>query len=147
MLEPPSASASVASVAAPGPATVRLVVLPLDAPAGDTALRAVAEGVRANLVRLFSRVPTIQVATRGLAIDSSVARGAAPLPARQLEGSIQRSGKRVRITFRLMNPDQGVALWSDMYERTVSDVFKTQDDVAQVVTDTVAAKLGVHVPH
>ena len=146
MLGPPTASASVPAAAAPGLATVRLVVLPLDAPAGDTLLRAVAEGVRSNLVRLFSRAAAIQVATRSFAVDSSTARGAAPLPARQLEGSIQRSGKRVRITFRLMNPDQGVALWSDMYERTVSDVFKTQDDVAQVVADTVAAKLGVHLP-
>lgn len=46
-----------------------------------------------------------------------------------------------------MNPDQGVALWSEMYERTVSDIFTTQDDVAQVVADTVASKLGVHLPH
>ena len=33
-----------------------------------------------------------------------------------------------------------------MYEQTVSDVFKTQDDVAQVVADTVAAKLGARLP-
>lgn len=146
-LEPPAAAATGASATAPSPATVRLVVLPLDVPVGDTLLTSVAEGVRSNLVRLFSRAASIQVATRGFAVDSTVPRGAAPLPARQLEGSIQRSGKRVRITFRLMNPDQGVALWSDMYERTVSDVFKTQDEVAQVVADTVAARLGAHLPH
>jgi serine/threonine-protein kinase len=146
MLEPAPASASVATAGAPGSAIARLAVLPLDAPAGDTLLMAVAEGVRSNLVRLLSRAPSIKVATRSYAPDSSTARVPAPVPVRQLEGSVQRSGKRVRITFRLMNPEQGVALWSDMYERTVSDVFKTQDEVAKIVADTVARKLGVHLP-
>jgi serine/threonine-protein kinase len=142
VFEPPAASASAAAAVAPGVATVRLVVSPLDAPVGDTLLTAVGEGVRSNLIRLFSRDASIQVATRGFAVDSILPRGTVPLPVRQLEGSIQRSGKRVRITFRLMIPDQGVAVWSEMYERTVSDLFKTQDEVAQVVADTVAVKLG-----
>lgn len=129
-------------------AVVRLVVLPLDIPPGDTLSSAVGEGVRANLLRLFSRVPAIQVATRdasqGGSGDSAAQHAGAALPVRQLEGSIQRSGKRVRVTFRLVSADQSVTSWSEMYERNVADVFATQDEIARLVADTISAQLVAH---
>jgi len=149
LLPPPPAAIPAAPDSTHAQAGLRLVVLPLEVPPGDTLSAAVADGVRSNLLRILSRVPTIQVATRGLslgAIDSAKQRGAAPQISRQLEGTVQRSGRRLRITMRLVNPDQSVTLWSDMYERNVLDVFKTQDEVAQTVADTVTAKLGGRLP-
>jgi TolB-like protein/tRNA A-37 threonylcarbamoyl transferase component Bud32 len=147
-MAPPPVPAPGGVARAASRAVVRLVVLPLDIPPGDTLSSAVGEGVRANLLRLFSRVPAIQVATRdasqGGSGDSAAQHAGAALPVRQLEGSIQRSGKRVRVTFRLVSADQSVTSWSEMYERNVADVFATQDEIARLVADTISAQLVAH---
>ena len=47
-----------------------------------------------------------------------------------LEGTVRRSGERLRVTAQLTNVADGLALWSDMYERKTKDVFDVQDDIA-----------------
>jgi TolB-like protein len=50
-----------------------------------------------------------------------------------LEGSVRRSGDRLRITAQLINVDDGFHIWSDTYDRQMDDIFDIQDDVARAI--------------
>lgn len=58
-----------------------------------------------------------------------------------LEGSIRREGNRVRITAELTKADDGFQLWSETYDREITNIFATQDDIARAVTAALKVKL------
>jgi TolB-like protein/Tfp pilus assembly protein PilF len=59
-----------------------------------------------------------------------------------LEGSVRKSGSRLRITAQLIRVDNGYHLWSETYEREMDDVFAIQDDISQAITRALEAELG-----
>jgi tetratricopeptide (TPR) repeat protein len=59
-----------------------------------------------------------------------------------LEGSVRKTGDRVRITVQLVRADNGYHLWSETYDRTLDDIFKVQDDIAGEVVKALKASLG-----
>ncbi|HEY5774940.1 MAG TPA: hypothetical protein VIS57_02540 [Xanthomonadales bacterium] len=59
-----------------------------------------------------------------------------------LEGSVRKSGNRLRITAQLIQVDSGFHLWSETYEREMDDVFAIQDDIALAITRALEAELG-----
>jgi serine/threonine-protein kinase len=67
-----------------------------------------------------------------------------------LEGSVRRSGSRVRVTSQLINADDGYHLWSERYDRELTDVFAIQDDIAEAIAaalkTTLVAKPARHTP-
>jgi tetratricopeptide (TPR) repeat protein len=63
-----------------------------------------------------------------------------------LEGSVRKSGKRLRITAQLIHVDNGYHLWSETYEREMDDVFAIQDDISQAITSALEAELGATTP-
>ena len=63
-----------------------------------------------------------------------------------LEGSVRKSGNRVRIAVQLVKVADSAHLWSETYDRTLDDIFAVQDDIAQaVVQELRATLLGEHV--
>jgi len=58
-----------------------------------------------------------------------------------LEGTVRRSGQRVRISARLVRTDDQTPLWSESYERGLADVFEIQSDVASRIADSLALEL------
>ncbi|MEM8767250.1 MAG: hypothetical protein AAGE43_07395, partial [Pseudomonadota bacterium] len=60
-----------------------------------------------------------------------------------LDGSIRRSGDRVRIASQLVNASNGYQLWSETYERELTDLFEIQDDIASAVAGALGVTLGV----
>lgn len=54
-----------------------------------------------------------------------------------LEGSVRKSGDRVRVTAQLINVSDGSHLWSETYDRTLTDIFAVQDDVATSIIDAL----------
>jgi TolB-like protein len=58
-----------------------------------------------------------------------------------LEGSIQRSGDRVRISAQLVDAITGHHLWSDLYDRELKDIFALQDEITMKVTRAMQVKL------
>jgi tetratricopeptide (TPR) repeat protein len=58
-----------------------------------------------------------------------------------LEGSVQKSGERVRITAQLVNADDGYHLWSQTYDRTLEDIFAVQDEIASEVAEAMQVTL------
>jgi len=59
-----------------------------------------------------------------------------------LEGSVRKAANRLRITAQLIQVDSGYHLWSETYEREISDIFAIQDDIASAITTALEAELG-----
>jgi TolB-like protein/tetratricopeptide (TPR) repeat protein len=58
-----------------------------------------------------------------------------------LEGSVRKSGKRLRIAAQLINVADGYHLWSETYDREMEDVFAIQDDISLAIVDTLKVRL------
>jgi TolB-like protein len=58
-----------------------------------------------------------------------------------LEGSVRRSGNRLRITAQLVNAEDGYHLWSERYDREMKDVFDIQDEIARSIADRLRITL------
>jgi len=59
-----------------------------------------------------------------------------------LEGSVRKSGNRIRITVRLIEVADGTNLWAETYDREITDIFEIQDDVAAAIIDALQAQMG-----
>jgi serine/threonine protein kinase len=58
-----------------------------------------------------------------------------------LEGSVRRSGSRIRVTAQLINAQDGYHLWSERYDREMADVFAMQDEIAAAIAGALEVKL------
>ena len=61
--------------------------------------------------------------------------------AHMLEGSVRRSGGRVRVTAQLISVQDGCHLWSERYDRELTDVFKIQDEISQAIANALRVRL------
>ncbi|HYR87273.1 MAG TPA: protein kinase [Terriglobia bacterium] len=59
-----------------------------------------------------------------------------------LEGSVRRSGKRIRITAKLVEVSSGYQVWSEKYDRDVEDIFELQDEIARKIVDKLKLQLS-----
>ena len=62
-----------------------------------------------------------------------------------LEGSVRKSGDRLRITAQLIKTDDGFHLWSQTYDRQVADIFDIQDEIATAIGEALKLELGIEV--
>ena len=60
-----------------------------------------------------------------------------------LEGSIRKANNRVRITAQLVKASDGFHLWSETYDRELTDIFAIQDEIARSITDALAIELNL----
>jgi len=61
-----------------------------------------------------------------------------------LEGSVRQSADRVRITARLIDVSDGSDIWSESYDRTMTDVLALQDDIAAAIIDALRIRIGAY---
>jgi serine/threonine protein kinase/tetratricopeptide (TPR) repeat protein len=98
-----------------------------------------ADGLADELLGVLAKIRGLRVAARASSFhfkgkDYSVADvGRALNVATVLDGSVRKSGNRVRISVQLVKVADGYHLWSDTYDRTLDDIFAVQDDIAQSV--------------
>ena len=68
-----------------------------------------------------------------------------------LEGSVQRAGQRVRITTQLIDATTGYHVWSEQYDRPLTDIFALQDEIVQKIVTTLRLQLSMqeqgHIVH
>jgi TolB-like protein/Flp pilus assembly protein TadD len=145
-------SATRAGAIAPQPAATsapaRIVVLPLVSIGGDSANAYLADGITNELASALTRVPGVQVVSPSRAA-TLLAAGRTPADigrelgvTRQIEGTVQRQGKRLRVTARLVDVRDGTMTWSDMYERDVTDLLSVQDELTRVISGAVHEAIG-----
>jgi TolB-like protein/Tfp pilus assembly protein PilF len=150
----PRASAPVASAAAPSAApamreTPSIAVLPFVNMSRDEENEYFADGLSEELLNVLAKIRGLRVASRTSAFSFKGKDVDIPTIARTLnvasvlEGSVRRSGKRVRITAQLIQVATDSHLWSETYDRELDDIFAVQDDIAQsVVKELRMALLG-----
>lgn len=107
-----------------------------------------ADGLSEALLNLLAKMPELKVAAR----TSSFAFKGRNEDLREigdvlgvktvLEGSVQRSGERLRVTAQLINVDDGFHVWSESYDRRMADIFDIQDEVAGAITDALKLHLN-----
>ena len=130
------------------PASDRSVaVLPFANAGADADDAYFADGMTEEIINVLSQQRGLRVAAR---TSSFAFKGrhedlraiAAKLGVRTvLEGSVRRAGPRVRITAQLINAADGCSLWSERFEREMTDVFALQDEIAGRIGDKLAGSL------
>ena len=124
-----------------------LVVLPLENLSGDTAQDYFTDGMTDALITDLGEIGSLRVISRTSAMQYKTAHKTLPEIARELdvdlvvEGTVVRSGDRVRITVQLIQASADQHLWAQIYERSVSDVLSVQSEVAGAIAGEIKVKL------
>ena len=106
-----------------------------------------ADGMAEEIIDLLAKVPDLHIPARTSSFYFKGKSSKIPDIARELnvanvlEGSVRKSGDRLRITAQLVRADTGYHLWSQTYDRDLSDVFKVQDDIANAVVQALQITL------
>jgi len=125
-----------------------LAVLPLQNLSGDAAQEYFADGMTEALTTDLARMESLHVISRTSAIQYKGAKQSLPAIARELhadavvEGSVQRSGSRVRVTAQLIRAFDDRHLWANSYERDFRDVLALQEEVASDIAKQIETRLG-----
>ena len=129
------------------PGEASIVVLPFANMSSDPEQSYFADGMAEELLNLLARIPELRVISRTSAFafkgkDVGIAEIAAQLKASHvLEGSVRRSGDRLRVTAQLIDARTDAHLWSETYERPLDDIFAIQDEIAGHVVDALRLEL------
>ena len=104
------------------------------------------EGLADELITCLARLEGVRVVSRGSAFelkgDDDVTDVGRRLRVRRVvDGTVRRSGDRVRISARLVEVETGAHLWSHKYERDVHDIFDLQEEIAERITHALQARL------
>jgi TolB-like protein/Flp pilus assembly protein TadD len=126
-----------------------IAVLPFVNMSDDTANEYFADGLAEELLNVLSKIRGLRVTSRTSAFSFKGAKVDIPTVAQKLnvaailEGSVRKSGNRVRISAQLIHVATDSHLWSATYDRQLEDIFAVQDDIAQsVVRELRAALMG-----
>jgi adenylate cyclase len=124
-----------------------IAVLPFVNMSDDAGNEYFSEGLSEELLNLLVKIPQLRVAARTSSFsykgkDTRIAQIGEELNVDHvLEGSVRKSGNRIRITAQLSKTDDGFHLWSQTYDRTLDDIFVTQDEIAAAVVDALRVAL------
>ena len=130
-----------------GLAQPSIVVLPFVNISGDRENEYFADGLSEELLNVLVKIRGLRVTSRTSAFsfkgkDIDISAIAQKLGvAHVLEGSVRKSGKRVRITAQLIEVATDSHLWSNTYDRELDDIFAVQDDIAQSVVKELRSAL------
>jgi TolB-like protein/Tfp pilus assembly protein PilF/tRNA A-37 threonylcarbamoyl transferase component Bud32 len=126
-----------------------VAVLPFEAVGADQDNAFFTEGVQDEILTDLAKVADLKVTPRSsvLAYRSGAPRNLRAIGrelgvAHVVEGSVQRSGDRVRVSAQLVDVRSDRCLWAEQYERNVADVFFIQSEIAQTIAGQLQAKLS-----
>ena len=138
---------TLAQQAPPLPNKPSIAVLPFNNLSGDPEQDYFADGVVEEIITALSRMRLLFVIAR----NSSFAYKGRPVDVKQvgrelgvryvLEGSVRKSGNKVRITGQLVDAATGVHLWADRFDGALEDIFDLQDQVTSKVVSAIAPRL------
>jgi len=126
----------------------RLAVLPFVNMSADPENEYFSDGITEELLNALTRVDGLQVTSRtsvfafkgkntdirDIAIQLNVDR--------VLEGSVRKAGSRVRITAQLINAADGYHIWSETYDRNLTDIFEVQDEISGIIANRMRENLS-----
>lgn len=124
-----------------------IAVLPFHNMSGDPEQEFFCDGLAEDVITTLSKLAGLSVIARnstfvykGRSVD--VREAAKQLGVRYvLEGSVRKSGNRIRITAQLIDAQDGTHLWAERYDRTMDDIFAIQDEITLVLATEMQVKL------
>ena len=124
-----------------------IAVLPFQNMSGDAEQDYFCDGLVEDIITTLSKLAGLRVIARnssfvykGRSVD--VRNAAKQLGVRYvLEGSVRKSGNRIRITAQLIDAKDGAHLWAERYDRAVDDIFAIQDEITLVLATEMQVKL------
>jgi TolB-like protein/Tfp pilus assembly protein PilF len=139
-----AATAEPEAVEETGPS---VAVLPFVNMSGDKENEYFSDGLTETLLHMLAQLPDLRVAARTSSFafkgqNKSIGEIANTLGvAHILEGSVQKSGDRVRVTAQLIRAEDGFHVWSQNYTRPLEDIFAIQDEIAEDVARALDSSL------
>ena len=129
-----------------------IVVLPFTNMSSDPENEFFADGITEEIINALAQIKNFRVVARtsafsfkGKQIDLR-AVGEALNVSTVLEGSVRKSGTRLRIMAQLINVADGCHLWSERYDREMEDIFDLQDEIARTIAARLKITLGEQAP-
>ena len=145
----PGDVASIEKMAFPLPDQPSIAVLPFVNMSEDPKQEFLCDGMTEEIIAALTKVPRLFVIAR----NSTFTYKGKPVKVKQvseelgvryvLEGSVQRSGDRVRITTQLIDALTGNHLWAEHYDRALKDIFALQDEIVIKILTAVQVKLAL----
>lgn len=121
--------------------TNRLAVLPFVNMSADPENEYFSDGITEELLNALTKVDGLQVTSRTSVFafkgkNDDIRDIAVKLNVdKVLEGSVRKAGNRVRITAQLINAADGYHLWSESYDRNLTDIFDVQDEISGIISN------------
>jgi eukaryotic-like serine/threonine-protein kinase len=128
--------------------TPSIAVLPFANMSPDADDEYFSDGLAGDIISFLAQVPGLKVTARTSAFafkgkTEDIRKIAGTLGvATILEGSVRRSGNRIRVTAELINALDGYHLWSQRYDREMKDLFDLQDEIAQAIASALHVELS-----
>jgi TolB-like protein/tetratricopeptide (TPR) repeat protein len=125
-----------------------IAVLPFVNLSGETDNEYFGDGLTEELINRVGRIPKLRVTGRTSAFaykgrkEDVRAIGRDLGVATVLEGGVRRVGDRVRVNAQLIDARNGYQLWSDSYERDLSDIFTIHDEIAKRIAQVIGIQVG-----
>jgi TolB-like protein/tRNA A-37 threonylcarbamoyl transferase component Bud32/Flp pilus assembly protein TadD len=125
-----------------------IAVLPFANLSADKENEYFSDGLAEDILNLLAKIPGLKVIARTSAFafrgkEQDIRKIAETLGvANVLEGSVRRAGNRLRITAQLINAADGTHLWSERYDRDMTDVFAIQDEIGQAISEALKVRLA-----
>ncbi|HEY7187624.1 MAG TPA: protein kinase, partial [Vicinamibacterales bacterium] len=144
----PTTARSVTTTVSRGGAPRSIAVLPFLDLSAEKDQEYFCDGMAEELISALSNISGLNVASRTSAFSFKgkgqdvQSIGQQLRVTHVLEGSVRKSGDRLRITAQLIAVRDGYQLWSERYDREMSDVFAIQDDIARSIAQMLKVKLG-----
>ena len=128
---------------------VTIAVLPFANLSGDASQEFFSDGMTEEINTALAKVPGLNVIARTSAFafkgQNIDARTVGPMlgASHLIEGSVRKAGQRVRIAAQLVRSNDGVQLWSQSYERDLTDIFAVQEEIATSIIGSLRVPLGL----
>jgi len=125
-----------------------IAVLPLANLTGDPGQEYFVDGMTDDLITELAQMSDVRVISRTSVVPYKEARKPAPVVGQELnvdaivEGTVSRSGHRVRINAQLIDAHSDRHMWAQGYERDADDIVALQSDVARAIAEAIAGKLA-----
>ncbi|MGE5199973.1 MAG: protein kinase domain-containing protein, partial [Rhodospirillaceae bacterium] len=134
------------------PRVASLAVLPFANLSADKENEYFSDGLAEDIIDALAQVPGLRVTARTSAFafrgkEQDVRDIGARLNVEHiLEGSVRRAGNRIRVTAQLVKASDGYHLWSERFDREMTDVFAIQDEISQAIVEKLRVRLGADRP-
>jgi TolB-like protein/Tfp pilus assembly protein PilF len=151
VLGPDGTEVAAEQIPAAQPITIEksIAVLPFVNMSPDPDNEFFSDGISEEILNVLARIPDLKVAARTSAFEfkgqnRDIAEiGRLLKVSNVLEGSVRKAGNRVRVTAQLVKVSDGFHLWSDTYDRELTDIFAIQDEIASAIANAMKTTLNL----